>query len=306
MSRSMILGATSLTVLTVSSAIAAAEPPRCEIDFGPIMEHVTQPAIEVHDGPVGASTHLGSHGQLLFGEDAVFLHHLPFLIDSPSRHPHNFQVLMRVSFVDDADEHAYLEQRKQFPDALFTALPAPFNQDQLQVVFEQELTGQPLGVVELFDQHFESFPQPEPFLTAPLVVDEVVQFNELLPTGPTADTLRYLIVQGEQEAFIVHELSSPPDFDQVLKVSLTHDGPAATGLSLDGGVLRTVGAANNEHERLIAGDTLSCSAHDGTRRPILEVTAKIEAEVYCEAGELSAVANSPEFEGKRACASDQR
>lgn len=87
-------------------------------------------------------------------------------------------------------------------------------------------------------------------------------------------------------------------------MTLAHESPSAAEPSLDGGVLRMVGAANTEHERLVAGKTLSCSAHDGTRRPILNVTVRLEREVYCEAGELGAVASSPTFEGKRPCTKD--
>jgi hypothetical protein len=300
MSRPIVLAAASLAVLAATSTTAWAET-RCEIDFGMIVQHIRPKASPVHQGPVGPSTHFGSHGQLVFGEDEVYLHHLPFLLDDPGRHPHNFQVLMRVSFVDEADQQAYLERRKLLPDALFTALPGPFNQDGLKEIFENGAAGQELGPVELFDEHFENSPPPQPFLTAPMIVDEVVQFAELLPQGPPAEELRYLIVDGGHEAFLVHELSSPPDFDQVLKVSLSYENSGRFEDSFDGGVLRIVGAGNREDERLSAGDTRICSAHDGTRRMPFDVPVTVERETYCEAGELSAVASSPTFEGKRAC-----
>jgi hypothetical protein len=302
MALSAVRGAASLAVLVLHGGATLADTPRCEIDFGMILGHRDGTTSEVHEGPIGPSTHFGSHGQLLFGEEAVYLYHLPFLLDDPGRHPHNFQVLMRVSFVDAADEQVYLERRKQMPEALFTALPGPFDQDRLEEIFVEGATGRALGPVELFDEHFENRPRPEPFVTAEMVIDEVVQFSELLPAGETAEELRYLIVEGEEEAFLVHELSAPPDFDQVLTISLAHDASAVANPSLNGGVLRMVDAANTEHGRLAVGQTMSCAAHDGTRRPIQDVIVAIEREVYCEAGELSAVANSPAFEGKRACA----
>lgn len=301
MSASAMRGAAFLAAMALHGTAALADTARCEIDFGMIVQRGEAPAGELHEGPVGAATHLGSHGQLLFGEDAIYLHHLPFLLDDPSRHPHNFQVLMRVSFVDQADEQAYLERRKQLPDALFTALPGPFNQDQLEPIFAAGAGGQALGPVKLFDEHFENRPPPEPFATAEMVIDEVVQFKELSPAGAAAAELRYLIVADGAETHLVHELSSPPDFDQVLKVSLAHDAPPTAVPSLDGGVLRMVGAANAEQDRLAPGQTITCAAHDGTRRPILDVIVAVEREIYCEAGELSAVATSPAFEGKRAC-----
>ena len=301
MSRSIVPGAASLAVLAVTGAAAWAETP-CEIDFGPIMESLRPNESPVHQGPVGSSTHFGSHGQLVFGEDEVYLHHLPFLIDDPNRHPHNFQVLMRVSFVDEADEQVYLERRKLLPDALFTALPDAYNQDWLKETFENGVAGEELGEVLLFDDHFENSPPPQPFLSAEMVIDEVLKFSELLPSGPTADELRYMIVESEQEAFLLHDLSSPPDFDQVLNVTLTSENTSPAEVSFDRGMLRLIGADNAEDGRLGVGDALSCSAHDGTRRLPFDVAVAIEREIYCEAGELSDVAGGPSFEGKRACA----
>lgn len=301
MSRSMLAGGASLALLALTGTAAWAETPRCEIDFGAIMENARSNGPPVHEEPAAASAHFGSHGQLVFGEDVVYLHHLPFLFDHP-RHPHNFQVLMRVSFTDEADEQAYLERRKLRPDALFTAVPPSYDQDWLKETFENGLDDQELGAVRVFDEHFENFPQPEPFLSAGMMIDEVLQFRELLPTGPTADELRYMIVESEQEAFLVHELSSPPDFDQVLKVTLAPENSGPSEVSLDRGMLRMVGAENVEGGRLTVGDALTCSAHDGTRRMPFDVAVTVEREVYCEAGELSDVAGGPGFEGKRACA----
>jgi hypothetical protein len=300
MSRSIIQGAASLAILAVTGTAAWAQTP-CEIDFGPLVDLKTEEGF-VHQGPVGSSSHRGSHGQLVFGEDQVYLHHLPFLLDGPV-HPHNFQVLMRVSFVDDADRQAYLEQRKLRPDGLFTAVPPTYNQDRFKVAFDNDASGEAFDPVLLFDEHFENDPSPAPFLAAAMTVDEVVQFAELAPHGPTADELRYMIVDHGQEAFLVHLLSSPPDFDQVLKVTLAHEDSGTPEGALDRGVLRIVGGSNDEDSRLTAGGTLTCSAHDGTRRLPFDVAVTVEREIYCEAGELSDVAGGPAFEGKRACAS---
>lgn len=302
MSRSTVPGAAALAIVALTSTAARAETARCEIAYGAIVADLRPNQTTVHQQSVPSSTHFGSHGQLIFGEDKVYLHHLPFLQADPSRHPHNFQVLMRVSFVDEADRQAYLQRRKLRPDALFTALPDDYGQIWLKTIFEAGAKGQELGEVEIFDEHFENDPRPRPFLKAEMVIDEVLEFRELDPDGPTADELRYMIVETEQEAFLIHEVSSPPDFDQVLKVTLTPAITGASEVSLDRGMLRLIGADNAEGGRLIVGDALTCSAHDGTRRLPFDVAVAIERETYCEAGELSAVAESPSFEGKRACA----
>lgn len=297
------LGAVSIAaVLALAGPAASAEAMNCQIDFGQILPR-PDAGEPFHAPPAGPSAHLGGHGQLVFGTDAVYLHHLPFFLTG-GRHPHNFQVLMRVSFASDADRQAYLDHRAGNPDALYTALPPDFTQDEIEAIFRSGDKGHSLGVVEFFDEHFENRPMPTAFLEAEVTVDEVVIFRELAPHGPVADELVYRIVQGGDETFLVHANSSPPDFDHVAaaRVALPADGPADA--NLHGGVLRVSGASNDEAGRLRAGDTLACSAHDGTRRMPFDVTVSVGADVYCEAGELSAVAGEPGFEGKRACSVD--
>ena len=55
------------------------------------------------------------HGQLIFGEDSVFLSHLPMFMFDPAHHPHNFQVILKVILSDDnADPQAvYVNDRKK-------------------------------------------------------------------------------------------------------------------------------------------------------------------------------------------------
>jgi hypothetical protein len=120
------------------------------------------------------------------------------------------------------------------------------------------------------------------------------RFQELSPNGPTAGELRSTIVETGEEAFLVHEFSSAPDFDRVLKVTLTPEPPPPFKPSYDRGMLWLLDA-----ESLTVGGSLTCSSHDGTRRQPFDVAATMEREVDCEAGELTDVAGRPNFRGKR-------
>lgn len=299
MLRSFIYMTAALVAHVPIATTAQTQGMPCAIDFGWLANE--RSAVFAHETPPPPNAHVGLHGQLLFGESSVYLGHLPFLLDNPLRHPHNFQVLLRVAFTDESDRAAYLDRRATAPEALFTAVPDPFDQDDLKRIREEGLQGESLGEVALFDEHFENRPEPSPFLVADLALEEVVAFRELDPKGEVGDMLSYLILDDGVEAYLVHYLTSPPDFDQVLKVSLAPDFSGAPRKSLDGGILTLNDTENAEAERLAFGDELSCSAHDGTRMMPFDVTVTVEREVYCEAGELSDVAGGGAFEGKRAC-----
>ena len=83
-------------------------------------------------------------------------------------------------------------------------------------------------------------------------------------------------------AFVHRKASTPEaEFDQVLKVSL--DGELAAGM-LENGVFVTFDARpNTVEDRLKAGEAITCLAEAS------EVTIRIEAEPYCEIGELAHV-----------------
>ena len=72
-----------------------------------------------HPGPGGDDT-TGVHGMLLFGEDVVYLSHLPMFMS-----PHNFQVLLEVGF-DDAVHEVLRADRDASGGGLHTFEPEVF------------------------------------------------------------------------------------------------------------------------------------------------------------------------------------
>jgi hypothetical protein len=77
--------------------------------------------------PVTARPHHAMHGQLVYGERAVYLDHLPVFMGDPRSHPHNFQVILEVAFADAEQRDAYLAERAARPDRLTTAAPPTFD-----------------------------------------------------------------------------------------------------------------------------------------------------------------------------------
>src|SRR4051812_27141794 len=71
-------------------------------------------------------SHLGGHGQVIVGEDPVYLSHLGVFWFHPERHPHNFQVILEASFRGKNNpQAAYLEDRRKHKEQrLYTLQPS--------------------------------------------------------------------------------------------------------------------------------------------------------------------------------------
>jgi hypothetical protein len=60
------------------------------------------------------SATLGVHNQMMVGEQAIYLSHLPMFMFSPQRHPHNFQVILEVTLSGSGDPQAiYADDRRK-------------------------------------------------------------------------------------------------------------------------------------------------------------------------------------------------
>ena len=78
---------------------------------------------------------MGGHGMLIVGERSTFLCHFPMFMFDPKDHPHNFQVIMQVTFEPPADGGSavdYRNDRRQHPEMrLYTFIPDDFEMDHL-------------------------------------------------------------------------------------------------------------------------------------------------------------------------------
>jgi hypothetical protein len=292
-SRLKILAAgAALTVAPVFGAQAA----ECLI-AAEVPEHLTgKPSAGLHAAPhlrpeeTLAAPHTATHGQIALGKNAPrFLYHLPVFMGDPWHHPHNFQVVLAVSPLDEADAATarYAQDRAQHPDGLYTAVPPVFDQTALVYAYRGGEPLRQLDGVALFRGHFEN-PADRHLLTrdANLAIERVVYFNEFDPTGETSSTLGYLLFGQGDERFMVHVLSGPPDFDQILEVAV--EGDALPQERLGQGVfVAFVERSNQVEERLVAGEAVSCTMADEAVGTMPDVTLRVIAEHYCEVGELA-------------------
>ena len=243
---------------------------------------------DVHAAPVETSARsryfdptAAFHGQILLGEEPLFLYHLPMFMTDPGNHPHNFQVILEVEIPERAAAaaEALRADRAAHPDALYTAMPPVFAQRQLL-----DYPGHPhLGVLEpvrVVRHHFErATPPPVRVAEAPLAVREVVHLRQLAPGRDAPDELAYILFGRGEERYMAHLLSTPPDFDQLLKVRVDGTTDVASGPLY----VTLAPRPNRIEDRLAAGEVVRCSGSGQMLR------LAIEREIFCEAGELEVV-----------------
>ncbi len=168
-----------------------------------LQAHATGDSGDGHDHPDTT----GGHGMLLFGDDALYVSHLPMF-----HTPHNFQVLLSVRFDDDSSR-AFLADRATGDGGLYTFLPVPFpitDLDPRNGPRRSSLEG------TIFRGHFER--GGVPIVTGAVAeVLHVVHFSELVEREPAPDAeLNYLCLGPAGRLRLVHEITARPSFDHVV------------------------------------------------------------------------------------------
>jgi hypothetical protein len=158
------------------------------------------------------------HGQLMIGEQTLYLSHLPMFMFNPAKHPHNFQVILEVSLSQSgADPLAtYQQDRQQHPDQrVYTLAPEPFEMDRLVLTVPEQRLASFRG--ELFRGHFERG-GTSILRDVTVTVQNVVCFRPFDPQAAALPDLEYIVFGKGEVRFLSHVITKPPDFDQILTV----------------------------------------------------------------------------------------
>jgi hypothetical protein len=161
---------------------------------------------------------MGSHGMLIVGQRSAFLSHLPMFMFDAKGHPHNFQVILQVTFEPPADggpAAGYFDDRRQHPEMrLYTFVPADFEMDRLDPGHRtiDSLTG------EVHRGHFERHTQDRG--ESHREGDSEDQQRGALPAfragALKSSELEYLLFGHGGEQFLAHLITAPPDFDHIV------------------------------------------------------------------------------------------
>ncbi|MEO6531315.1 MAG: hypothetical protein ABIN10_09785, partial [Specibacter sp.] len=161
-----------------------------------------------HEGHGGGGT-MGVHGMLLFGQETLYLSHLPMF-----HSPHNFQVIIEVGFDETASEALRTDHESGGHD-LYTFEPIPFPITELNP--QEGGPARPSIRGTIYRGHFENGGQPVA-RGAVAGVRNVVYFNELeVNASHAADKeLSYLCFGRGGQLHLAHRITASPDFDQIL------------------------------------------------------------------------------------------
>jgi hypothetical protein len=211
---------------------------------------------------------------VVVGTEPVYLSHLPMFMK-----PHDFQVVLHAGFGDDAGQ-VYVEDRAAHPKALlYTLAPAPF---VLPDILPPAPGKQPRLRTfrgDLFRGHFE---QPGPgtdqiAADVEVTVEAVVLGHRFESAAPTPDVLTYLLFGAGAELWLAHVITGPPDFDQLVSVTVA-DHPF-TAKALAAGVPVTVpGRKNAAAERvgIDGGAVVAASAVVAGKAVPVELRPQVE------------------------------
>jgi hypothetical protein len=227
----------------------------------------------------------GTHNMLVVGRDTVFLSHLPMFKPHDSDSPHRYQVILEavLAKVGPDPQTTYAKDRKSHPTTrTYTLSPQQFILPHLN----SANANPPLSTfrADLFRGHLEK--KGERIIEgADVSIRNVIHFRELDSNAPKLTQLEYILFGKGSELFMAHLLTRPPDFDQVISISIKDH--ALTDDDLRKG-LRIVFTRPNT----VAGRLLEKQEATGELRPAegLSSTQKLKVRVgvehYLEDGEL--------------------
>jgi hypothetical protein len=233
------------------------------------------------------------HGMLLVGETTTtYLSHLPMFMS-----PHNYQALFEVTLTavgNDPMALYLLDRKAQGPQSKMYSFRPKDRFVLTDLVSPAEHPRLSSFKGSIFRGHFESGHAHEqqgsliPGLDHVVAnVTNVILFRRLDPNAQLLPQLQYVIFGKGQELFLVHVISCPPDFDQILGAKI--DGRQFTDEELRHGVSVTFpGRANAEAQKIKEREQLSgqvqVAAEDGFK--VKEVVVQAVTEFYFETDDL--------------------
>ena len=238
----------------------------------------------------------GTHNMLMVGEKTVFLSHLPMFVKLDSTGTeyateHRYQVILEVGFEKNGRDVTRLytdDRRSHAAERMYTVMPTERFVLPERLKDKVSPAGRPVlpsFPATAFRGHLERGGVPIPGLERAAVnVRRIVHIHQFHPSDAPRDTLTYLLFGRGGELFMAHAITRPPDFDQVLPVTVA--GHAFTDAELEKGVeVVFPGRRNTPSGRLRAGEVAAARFRVAGARP-LEARVRGGRELYFEEGEL--------------------
>lgn len=243
-----------------------------------------------------------THNMLVFGEQTVFLSHLP-MFDGVSADkkdfisPHRYQVILEATFTDGTNNlsEIYTADRKAHAtEKMYTINPALFVLPDLDPagIALKTFRGNTVfrGHLERQSEPIIGFNQPPPNEPPAggvfdVNIRKVVHFHKFVPSAPKPPKLEYILFGKGSETFLAHFIAQPPDFDQIASVKVI--GPMFTPDELSNGIkVSFPRIANTARTRLKEKQKASGQSQISGSTASRPVQIEVVREFYFEQGEL--------------------
>ncbi|OJH34118.1 hypothetical protein BON30_44970 [Cystobacter ferrugineus] len=203
---------------------------------------------------LAVSTRTGVHGMVVFGDQGLYLYHLPMWHGL-----HAWQIVIEASL--DEDGRRLYDSERAAGSPLVTFEPEPFALASLKPGFKLE--------GKLYHGHFEQggtpLPSADSAAKVSFTVQRLIMVKALRPSDPAPFSASYRVFGREGEWFGVHVASRAPDFDQILR--LESRSPALGAARGSAGVPVTASLPNDASHRPVVGTAWTGLLEDGTEVP---------------------------------------
>ena len=220
----------------------------------------------------------GFHGMLLFGTERIYMSHLPMFMAQ-----HRYQGVWEVSLGETADR-AYREARARPEHAGTIFTLAPTENFRLPDLTGTRESFPAQVVVGHFDQGHPLFVEGASFGPVTVTLQRAVHWLPLLVEDQRPQDLTYVVAGEGDERFLVHWISSAPNYDQVVAL----EPAAALGALAPGAQL--VVLDRDDDRPLRAGETVKGLVIDRQRADgpvrVRGTEIGVRAEIYLERAEL--------------------
>jgi hypothetical protein len=234
-----------------------------------------------------------THNMMIVGNDKVFLSHLPMFDKENKDHsaflsPHRYQVILEATLSRAGQDvtQIYIADRARNPGVkMYTLNPEEF---VLARLFMPDLDHPTLRSFRatVFRGHLERGGVPVQGLEGVQVeITRAIYARLLEPGEKKPERLQYVLFGKGHDMFLAHTIFEPPDFDQLISVTLDHDLPSdqmARGVQIV-----IADRANVATNRLKQNQQVTARVADTTASataPSLQIHAGTE--FYFEEGEL--------------------
>ena len=229
-------------------------------------------------GGAGSAMRPMSHHMVVFGHESVFMSHLAMF----SVPEHAYQVILEAELTgaDNDPQQIFRQDWEKHPEvAFYTFAPESFVLSDLLPA-----AGQPPKAAtfsgDLWRNHLEQ-PETQPVEIASGVtvnVKNIVCGRRLDVGAAPLSQLEYVLFGRGQEVFLAHLITRPPDFDQLIQVTVT---PAFSDEDLSRGHIVTVdGHENTKDQRIQPSGQASVAATVDTGTTPVSVQINPGAEFY--------------------------